>query len=286
LNLSKVTVTNIRDAAKCLRYFILTKKYNLKPNFKLHTNALLIGNTVHNLIDFFVKDIKQDKPFYNEIEIISKSGVNSQNKILIIKIVKDHFFKIYKPVLNKLMKRSIQNWVILRIWECINEVSRVFSDLIYNAIEKYHNIKYVQNIFRYSERNFEEEIKILDTKIKLTGKLDSLIFDISKNEILIFEFKTGLNEGFPYDIIQIALYSYLLQKQSGINCSVKILYLGQDKVKEIELSPNLVELNLNNAFKIIEDMVKFHDRDEIPPKKQLEHICSFCWLKNKCDTIN
>ncbi|MHA1758136.1 MAG: Dna2/Cas4 domain-containing protein [Promethearchaeota archaeon] len=278
----KLTVTDIKNAARCMRYYILINKFKIKPSYKTHSHSLLIGNIVHNIVDIFIKRINSNKKFFNKIQNLTISDNLDRD---LKNLIKDEFYKIFLNQFRKLIKKEISNWAIKRIWECVKNVSREFSKLIYKTIYEFNNIIYVKNIFRFSERLFEEVIKIDGLKILIRGKLDTLIFDPVENQIIIFEFKTGLNENFQFDIIQVALYSYLIKKNLGIDSSGRILYLGLGNYKPIDLGLNQIQFYWEKVMKIIKDINKFHLSNTLPPKLQLEHMCTRCWINNECDNF-
>ncbi|MBQ9419854.1 MAG: PD-(D/E)XK nuclease family protein [Synergistaceae bacterium] len=120
-----------------------------------------------------------------------------------------------------------------------------------------------------------------DADLIIKGRYDAMIFNTNRREIRLFEFKAFRKSDVTVPLSQSLMYSWLLQKSSGIIPSIEIIYLD-DEESEI-FSPKVVREmiieGLPGLFNKALDIILLR---RIPKMFYDDNLCPVCKFKRRC----
>ena len=135
-------------------------------------------------------------------------------------------------------------------------------------------------VFLPPEGKLQGCYEIQDAKLIINGRYDALIFNQKKAEARIFEFKGFKKSDITVPLSQSLIYSWLIEKTSGIIPSIEIIYLDEEK-PEIFSSEAVKDMisKLPNLFYSALNILLLRRMPEMLHDKNLCEVCKF---QNTC----
>jgi hypothetical protein len=147
----------------------------------------------------------------------------------------------------------------------------------------------LKSLFLPPEKTIRSELGT-DTGVLFSvhGKYDALLFDAQDKEFVVLEFKCKGDHELVGDLEQVATYSWLIGKMSGIQARAAIFYIQEEpEIKEV--SSTELKTAFQVSLRLINEISKWlHSPDlakaEIPATT-VEGLCDVCPLNSKCDRL-
>jgi len=280
-NSSYFSATKIRHAFECPRLFYLGYRFGGKTLFIPPTKLSGVGNSFHELSEEFIKIIKSEPEFQTlfEFATLTEDKVAEQMQALFYKLA---FF----PYINQHPEKA---QACLRLWEGLKGLIQRWAKLLVKN-RKYCTAKEVIDktfVNFNSKLTYNFQLPNGNQQFVL-GTFDGLVYDCEQNRYCVVEYKTYQSPDQTAQLIQVALYSYMLHKKLGLPVN-SALYAVLPTWKEVTYSweelEQTVHLLIPHKLQQMQNWIawKPSQQNPPPPTTQLE-LCQICPQQEKCQT--
>ena len=269
-----ITVSDLSLCQKCPALFAY--KFHLNKKSAWHVGIKSNGDPYGSI---FHKDIAEK--FF---EIASNPRNILHEKILHASMQGEKFLeefireKIFLPFIERKSKYLTSNQILsiahaIEIW--VKGMSNFFS-------------KNSPPVFMEPERNLQGcfYFKNEDAILIIKGRYDALIFNPDKAEARLFEFKGFKKSDITVALSQSLIYSFLIEKSTGIIPSIEIIYLDDEKpeIFNSKIVRNMIYSGLPGLFYSALNIILLRRLPEMLNDKKL---CESCKFKFTCkDDMN
>ena len=137
----------------------------------------------------------------------------------------------------------------------------------------------MNTVFIEPEQKLQGSYELDGGKLVITGCYDALMFNPDKAEARLFEFKGYKKSDITVPLSQSLIYSWLIEKRTGIVPSVEIIYLDdEDKAPDVfspESVRDMMGAGLPDLFASAFDVISLRRRPDILRDKSLCSVCRF-----------
>ena len=147
-----------------------------------------------------------------------------------------------------------------------------------------HPEKNMLTVFIKPEGILEGNYNFNDGVLIIKGRYDALMFNPDKAEVRLFEFKGFRKSDVTVSLSQSLIYSWLIEKSSGIVPSIEIIYLDDDKnspdIFDSETVRSMIKSGLPRLFYSVFNIISLRRFPEILRNKNL---CDKCKFRFNCE---
>jgi len=144
-------------------------------------------------------------------------------------------------------------------------------------------------VFHDPERDLEAELHPRDGEpVRVRGRYDSLLFDVSAGEGVLLEFKGGTRSGFPEAFLQVALYAMLIRETTRVAVRAIICHLEEEETPVTEYSAAELEAAREDVLTAVRQSREVKRRvveegeSGIEPSP-ISEVCGECAYASRCD---
>jgi S-DNA-T family DNA segregation ATPase FtsK/SpoIIIE len=275
------SATKVREAFECPRLFYLGYRFGGKTLFIPPTKLSGVGNAFHELSEEFIKIIKSEPEFQTlfEFAILTEDKVAEKMQALFYKLA---FF----PYINQHPEKA---QACLRLWEGLKGLIQRWAKLLVKN-RKYCTAKEVidKTLVNFNSK-LTYNFQLPNGKQQFVlGTFDGLVYDCEQNRYCVVEYKTYQSPDQTAQLIQVALYSYMLHKKLGVPVN-SALYAVLPTWKEVTYSweelEQTVHLLIPHKLQQMQEWIDWQSpqQNPPPPTTQLE-LCQICPQQEKCQT--
>jgi S-DNA-T family DNA segregation ATPase FtsK/SpoIIIE len=298
---SSFSVTKVRLAFECPRLFYLVHQEGGFSMFSPQSSKG-IGTIFHKLCQDSIALMLKEQKFidiFTSVDQLILEKVRQQIKTLLYKLV---FF----PLLRQLKeKKSKKITLIYELWQSFEQLIFQWSKILINNSKYLKSSDLFRKTFITEEYQLQHQFILRDeTKQLVRGRLDSLIFDAQRQRLIVIDYKTYQPVDTTANLVQVALYSYMLSITRGIKVDACIYVLLPDfkeyyyqweqlHSKVYELIPSKLEqMKQWLKWQTTDKMDKFSQNSDLysainnsflPPSVSQPHLCTICPQRKKCD---
>ena len=273
-----ISVSDLALCQRCPALLAYKIHRNEKSAWKVGINGsgYAYGTIFHKNIAqiFFEGASNPNHELHSKISDAVSGGYKSLNKM-----IREN---IFIPFIEKNSERFSVGQIIsmangVEIW--VKEMSKFFCaipSLIENPAEN------MLTVFAKPELNLREVYEFHDSRLIICGRYDALMFNPDKVEARLFEFKSFRKSDITVSLSQSLIYSWLIERYSGIIPSVEIIYLDENKKpSEIFNSDNVRDMikMLPNLFYTAFNIISLKEEPKI---LRNEKLCSKCKFRLTC----
>ncbi|MHA1428155.1 MAG: helicase HerA domain-containing protein [Candidatus Helarchaeota archaeon] len=275
----RFSVTDIKNANKCPRLFVLNKRYKKKI---WRYTGVVVGSLVHNTIDKFIHQVKTSPSFQTTLQ-------QQRSPTDLLKKIQQALYALY---LEQVMtyKEKIRPSADLTIycrsynrgWHLLQRAAELIRDIFYPAFSTMPIKEAITKVFLATEWSFQLDLDIEQHPFKLTGRIDWISHDINTNRVLVWDFKTSDSDYYYQDFIQIALYTFAIKKKMFLEAEPALVYFAEDKVDLLEFDKEKITRIIPLFHAILLKMRRWYLEEEIPPQTVDRIFCGKCILQKDC----
>ncbi len=285
---NSLSVTDVRVAVECPRLFYLAKNFGSKALFLPPDSSLGLGSTFHHLANQFVNLACENHQFQQlfepEADRLEKEVIATQMEQLFYQLA---FYPYFQEITQK-EPSKVQP--LFQIWQGLRGLIRRWSELLVKSRYYCSAAEVISNTFVNQELKIQHQFTLPDgTKQQVKGQFDSLILDVEKCRLCVVEYKTYEPVDPTAQLVQVALYSYLLwqQKQLPVDAAV---YCVLPEFKEYHYSweqlENTVHQLIPHKLQQMRQWLNWKSpQPNPPPLTPQPYLCKICPQKEKCQTF-
>ena len=143
--------------------------------------------------------------------------------------------------------------------------------------------KNMQTVFIRPEGKLQGVYNFSEDQLVICGRYDALMFNPDKAEARLFEFKGFQKSDITVSLSQSLIYSWLIEKSSGIVPSVEIIYLDEHKNSPVIFASKsvkeMIKTGLPNLFNSAFNIISLRRPIKI---LRNENLCPKCKFKSTC----
>jgi DNA segregation ATPase FtsK/SpoIIIE, S-DNA-T family len=279
--MSSFSVTKVRIAFECPRLFYFGHRFGGKTQFKAPQKSIGIGVTFHHLAEKFIVSL-QDSRFHTLFEA---SPEELQADIIAKQMQKLFYETIFFPYIKNLNAKESQ-----KVWQAFEIIINKWTYLLIANRKYCSSEKLFRKTFITEEYQLKYTFNLPDrSQKKVTGRLDSLIFNFEKNRLCVVDYKTYEPVDLSGQLAQVALYSYMLYKHKGVLVDAAV-YSVFPEFKEYyypweRLEKRIHELIPHKLQQMQQWLTWEPPQLNPPPPTTHLKLCDRCPQKKKCQAL-
>jgi len=310
---SSFSATQVRLAFECPRLFYLHHHFGGKTLFIPEDHVKGVGSAFHDLSAKFIQLAKTDSSLKS---IFAPEVLDPQQ---IINALRDIFYEqVFYPYVQQaiaLFPESVTQ--LYQIWQGITQVIPAWVNLLVKNRQYCSGDVLMQQTFRQEELSLDYEFVLPDnTRKKVTGKLDSVVFDYETNRYCVVEYKSYKPSDISAQLGQVGIYGYMLSTKHSlpIDCAVycvlpefqayyysweqlqeTVYQLIPDKLQQMQvwlewkpnLTPNPSPYKYDNNPNLTPNpsSYKGEGSKNEPPVASQSYLCEICPQQQKCQSF-
>lgn len=280
--------TQLRVAFDCPRLFYL--------NYCFHSNTLFSsGNAINGIGTIFHKQAKEFINFAKtEPQIptlfnlpaaqLERETIASQMRKLFYQA---HFFPYLQTNIDRNQNKAPQ---LYQVWLGLTNLIKQWTKLLISNRNYYNAGELIERTFIKQEESLEHTFTLPDNSQQtLRGTFDCLVYHAARGRLCIIDYKTYDPIDPSSQLIQIAVYSYILwNKEKKISdCAV---YCVSPKFKAYYYPWEQLEDTVHQLISHkLEEMTQWVNWEQgnpnPPPPTTSRNLCSICPQQEKCQTF-
>ncbi|MGB3532964.1 MAG: DNA translocase FtsK [Microcoleaceae cyanobacterium] len=280
---SKLYVTNVREAVECPRLFYLGYHFKGKTLFIPAENTSGVGKAFHQLSEDFVK-VAKSQPEFKALFKPQTGQIKVEN---IAAEMQNLFYKLaFYPYLNQ---HQNQAQSCLRVWQGLTGLIQRWAELLVKNRQYCSADEVINKTFPNINPKLEYNFQLPNGNQQLVrGIIDGLVYDCEQNRYCVVEYKTYQSPDQTAQLIQVALYSYMLHKKLKLPVD-SALYAVLPDWQEVTYSWEELEQTVHtlipHKLQQMQEWIAWQppQQNPPPPTTQLE-LCQMCPQQEKCQT--
>ena len=200
---SSLSVTDVRLALLCPRFFVLCKKYG-KPSRVF--SGRFVGSIVHDTMQKTLKELSNPMIFSRAF----RDSVHSKD--LVEKVVENFLYKHFYAIVESRLDKMGEISQIPRAWRLVRSAKSRIADLIVKTAAVTSLEEVPRRLILGIEKPFKIKFNVGGFEVVLGGRFDAVLRDPETGEVLLWDFKTSRGGDMRLDAAQLALYSYAVEE--------------------------------------------------------------------------
>lgn len=284
---TSLSVTKVRLAFECPRLLYLGHHFKGMTMFLPATGALGIGRAFHQLSDRFVRHLRSDTTLLALFEgEPDQLDVDAIAQILQQTLYKACFFPYLQTAIAKDPSKAP---ALHHLWQGLLGLIQRWAQLLVSNRHYCAAQEVLQKTFLAQELKVEHTFQLPDgTEQRVRGQFDSLVYDFQHQRLCVVEYKTYQSPEPSAQLAQVALYSYMLQKQIGVPIDSAVYSVLPDWQEQIypwaQLEATVHQLIPPKLMQIRDWLAWQPGQGEPPPKTIQPSLCDICPQRKKCQT--
>ncbi len=284
---ASLSVTKVRLAFECPRLLYLGHHFNGMTMFLPATGALGIGSAFHKLSDRFVSHLRSDPALPDLFE----GEPDQLDTDAIAQTLQQTLYKAcFFPYLQSAIAKDASKAPALHhLWQGLLGLIQRWARLLVSNRHYCAAQEVLQKTFLAQELKVEHTFQLPDgTEQRVRGQFDSLVYDFQHQRLCVVEYKTYQSPEPSAQLAQVALYSYMLQKQIGVPIDSAVYSVLPDWQEQVypwaQLEATVHQLIPPKLMQIRDWLAWQPGQGEPPPKTIQPSLCDICPQKKKCQT--
>ena len=281
---TSLSVTKIRLAFECPRLFYLNQHFGGKTLFVPPAHPSGIGTVFHQLCQQCVK-VTQENPQFQAL--LSPSA--AQLKVgEVASGMQELFYRlVFYPYIDP--HPDIAS-ALPQIWQGLTALIQRWAQLLVVNRRYCNALEVIGKTFIAEEYKLSHCFTLPDgTQQRVDGRFDSLIFNFERDRLCIVDYKTYEPVDPSAQLAQVALYSYMLQKEKGVLVDSAV-YCVLPEFKEYHYSWEQLEETLHQLIPHkLQQMRQWlrweQSQPNPPPPTPQPHLGEICPQQQKCHTL-
>ncbi|MBE9228199.1 PD-(D/E)XK nuclease family protein [Phormidium sp. LEGE 05292] len=279
--------TKVRIAFECPRLFYLYQNFGGKSLFLPSDNQIRIGSAFHQLAESFIKIAKQEPKFKT---IFTPPFAQLKVETVAAKM-QELFYELgFYPYLQTAIQEDFSKATALyQIWQGLITLIRHWAELLVKNRRYCSGELVIGKTLISGEIDLEHKLTLPDgTQQKITGRLDSVLFDLEKRRFCVVEYKTYTPVDPSAQLAQVAIYSYIVKAKkklpvdSAVYCVLPRFIAYYYDWEKLEETVNQI---IPHKLQQMREWLKWEpSQPHTPPKTAQPHLCEICPQKEKCQT--
>ena len=275
----KFSVTDMKNANRCPRLFVLNKRYKMKI---WRYSGIVIGSLVHHAIDAFIKKVKKSTAYQHHLQ-------EQRSSEAFFRCIKRTMYSLYLDQVlqfkDKIKQKSDLEYYkrgFNRGWNILQNAAELIHSILYPPLSKLPLEEAIPKIFLDTEWAFKLDLEVDNTPFTISGRIDWISHDLASQRVLVWDFKTSESDYMHLDFVQIALYTIAIKEKLGIDADPAIVYFTEDSVKILEFNRAKIAKITPLFHRLLLNMRKWYLGEEIPPQTVDLISCGRCNLQESC----
>ncbi|MGB3558433.1 MAG: DNA translocase FtsK, partial [Geitlerinemataceae cyanobacterium] len=287
---SSFSATDVRVAVECPRLFYLSKCFNGRtlfiPNFT-DRSSFSVGNPFHSLAQKFVELALKDSRFRS---LLSPSAEQLKAEEIASGMQQLFYEKVFFDYLqSKIQENPNIATTLNQIWQGIRGLIRNYAELLVSNRSYCHGDAVISATFVDRELKVSSIFELPNgTKQEVRGQFDSLVYNFAKCRLCAVEYKTYQSVDLSAQLVQVALYSYMLQQQKNDPIDAAV-YCVLPEFKDYHFTWEELEQTVHQLIPLklqqMQEWLQWEpSQSNPPPPTSQPHLCEICPQQKRCQS--
>jgi DNA segregation ATPase FtsK/SpoIIIE, S-DNA-T family len=287
---SSFSATDVRIALECPRLFYLNQRFGGRTVFISDIpdrQALGVGNPFHSLAQNFVELALKDSRFRS---LLSPATEHLNAEEVASGMQQIFYEKVFFDYLQSKIQENPNIALILnQIWQGIRGLIHHCAEFLVANRVYCHADSVISATFVDRELKVSATFELPNgTKQEVRGQFDSLVYDFAKRRLCAVEYKTYQSVDLSAQLVQVALYSYMLQEQKHEPVDAAV-YCVLPEFKNYHFTWEELEKTVHQfiPFKLqqMQEWLQWESpKPNPPPPTSQPHLCAICSQQKKCQS--
>jgi len=280
------SVTKVRVAFECPRLFYLGHRFGGMMMFRPAGNPPRIGAQFHHLADHLAFIAKQE-PRFQELFELAADQLNGE---AIAQQLQQLFYELaFFPHLQAVSKSAPGKApVLFQLWEGLKGLIHRWAQLLVQNRRYCSAAEVIDKTLIALKPSVKHHFQLADgTQQLVQGRFDSLVYDFEHHRLCVVEYKTYQSPDKSAQMVQAALYSYMLREKLGVpvDSAVYTVLPNWDELTftwdELE---NTVHQLIPQKLQQMRQWIAWEisQTNPPPPTPHPQLFCDICPQKRKC----
>ena len=283
---SPLSVTKVRLAMECPRLMYLNHHEGSFALFRAsNSSGKGIGKAFHALCDRCVAFLCSDEA----IAALLRPPADQLELTTLTQQVQQRIYTgVFFPYLQQVQQQApAKVSSLLQLWQGLMGLIRRWVSLLLSNRALCDASEVVSKTFLAQELSVDYSFELPNgDRQTVRGRFDSLIYDFAKQRLCVVEYKTYQATDPAAQLAQVALYSYMLKQQLGVNINSAVYSVLPDW-KGVEYPWDQLEAMLHQLIppKLQQIQTWLNWRSPAPnppPKTPHSQLCDICPQRNRC----
>lgn len=253
----------------------MNKKYG-KRTFR--GRSFGIGRIIHRVIEQFAKSALNSNKFIQQLDNPDENA-----------IYRLFTRGIHAKFMEESRSANISKWPseeLEIIGKSFEITSKEISERFLKLRKGSTSIEALKKLFIAIEWSFNHIFTIKKKNkeflIEIGGRIDWLSMDSEDKTITIWDFKTSPVENIERDLMQIAIYSVVLEEQFGVPISAALFYISKSGITTRKIDPETLNRFKPRIFKNLINMNIWLTKEKKTPYTAYRDVCTDCIVAQYC----
>jgi len=283
---TSLSVTKVRQAFECPRLMYLGHHEGGMTLFRASTSTYSgIGQTFHKLCSDCVDYLRSDAEI---VGLLTPSATQLNPETLARQIQQQLYRAVFFPLVQETRNNNPKKIKgLMHLWEGLTGLIRRWAELLVSNRRVCSPKETLLKTFLKQEMMVSFEFGLPNgDRQTVRGKFDSLVYDFTQQRLCVVEYKTYQATDPAAQLVQVALYGYMLKQKLGVTINSAVYSVLPDW-HGVEYSWDLLETTLHklipHKLQQIKTWLEWRSPHPSPPPMAADlSLCNVCPQKKKC----
>ncbi|MEO0457766.1 MAG: DNA translocase FtsK [Cyanobacteria bacterium P01_A01_bin.114] len=275
-----VSVTQVRVAFECPRLFYLAARFGGRTLFG---SGAGVGIAFHQLADACAHELRLTRLPKTALLLTEPSQLAQQ--------LQQHLYRrVFFPYLQKVASTPAQVATVQPLWQAMQRLVQQWAELILSNRRFCQPEEVIAKTLLAEELKVQHEFTLPDGERQLVqGRFDSLLYDFALHRLCVVEYKTYIAPDPSAQLVQVALYGYLLHQQLGVPIDSAVYSVLPDWQGTVyaweQLAESLHQLLPAKLQQMRAWLGWESPQPEPPPMTAYPQLCDICPQRQTCQSF-
>lgn len=283
-----LSVTKIRVAFECPRLFYLGHHQGGSMVFQGDKTTIGLGKAFHTLSKQMVQAIRGDCSL---VEDLTPEPSQLQVEAISTALQSRLYTWVFFPYLQSVIQANASKADLLyQLWQGVTRLIHNWAELLVANRQYCLPAEVVEKTFLAEEMAVSYYFKLPDRSQQLVnGQFDCLVYDFHRHRLCMVEYKTYSAIDPTAQLIQVALYSYMLRQKIGLPIDSTV-YNVLPNWQEYTFSWDELEATIHQLLPYkLQQMQQWlawqPSQPDPPPATALPQLCELCPQFKQCQSL-
>ncbi|MCS6814090.1 MAG: DNA translocase FtsK [Cyanobacteria bacterium] len=283
-----LSVTKVRVAFECPRLFYLGHHRGGSMLFQGDKTTIGLGKAFHTLSKQMVQAIRRDRSL---VEALTPEPSQLQGETMAAALQSRLYSQVFFPYLQTAIQDDASKADLLyQLWQGLTRLLHNWAKLLVVNRHYCTPTEVVEKTFLAEEMAVSYRFKLPDRSEQLVnGQFDCLVYDFHRHRLCMVEYKTYPAIDPTAQLIQVALYSYMLRQKIGLPIDSTVYNVLPDWQEYAfswdELEATIYQLLPHKLQQMQQWLAWQPSQPDPPPATALPQLCELCPQFTQCQSF-
>ncbi len=283
-----LSVTKVRVAFECPRLFYLGHHQGGSMLFQGDKATIGLGRAFHTLSKQMVQAIRCDRSL---VEDLTPEASQLCVEAIATTLQSRLYTQVFFPHLQSMIQSDAGKAPLLyQLWQGLTRLLHNWAELLIANRHYCTSTEVIEKTFLAEEMAVSSSVELPDRSQQLVnGQFDCLVYDFHRHRLCMVEYKTYQAIDPAAQLVQVALYSYMLKQKIGLPIDSTVYNVLPDWQEYAfswdELETTVHQLLPYKLLQMQQWLAWQPSQPDPPPATSLTHLCELCPQFTQCQSF-